>query len=147
MRFGNIAMMDARQPQPTGFAGQSVVADMHSRTGYSGSPVFVYRTSGSIFANEGTVSGGGHLLKLLGVLWGSFPEDWELRARPTALPLSGGGLTVRGMSGMSLVCPSWHLLEVLDMPKLKANRKEVDAALAEKSEGLSSQQLAASSGS
>ena len=49
-RFGNISMLpDKRAPlkQPTGFDGQSFVIDMHSRTGFSGSPVYLYRTFGS----------------------------------------------------------------------------------------------------
>ena len=49
-RFGNVSMMpneSALIEQPTGYKGISYVVDMHSRTGFSGSPVFVYRTFGS----------------------------------------------------------------------------------------------------
>ena len=55
MRFGNLSMMEAHVPQPTpsGFSGASYVVDMHSRTGYSGSPVYIYRTIGSLFAGKG----------------------------------------------------------------------------------------------
>lgn len=78
LRFGHISMMDAAIRQNTGYSGSSFVIDMHSRSGYSGSPVFVYRTTGSIFTQPGTLTGGGHLMKLLGIHWGQFPELWEL---------------------------------------------------------------------
>jgi hypothetical protein len=47
-RFGNISMMPnskAKIKQATGYMGESFVLDMHSRTGFSGSPVYVYRTT------------------------------------------------------------------------------------------------------
>jgi hypothetical protein len=46
-RFGNISMLatpDAPIEQPTKYNGQSFIVDLHSRTGFSGSPVYVYRT-------------------------------------------------------------------------------------------------------
>jgi len=46
-RFGHISMMPdahATIEQPTTYRGESFVLDLHSRTGYSGSPVFVFRT-------------------------------------------------------------------------------------------------------
>lgn len=126
MRFGNISMMAVKQMQPTGYSGNSFVVDMHSRTGFSGSPVFIYRTGGSIFAKPQSIVGGGHTLKLLGVLWGQYPEEWELRDGPKALaamPLLTGK-TIRGMSGMSLVCPAEHILEMLNMPIIKQMREQ-----------------------
>lgn len=48
-RFGNISMLPnpkAKIKQPTNYMGESFVVDMHSRTGFSGSPVYVYRTFG-----------------------------------------------------------------------------------------------------
>src|SRR5487761_1303474 len=53
-RFGQISMMADRRAtikQPTGYDGESFVVDMHSRTGFSGSPVYVYRTFGHDLAN------------------------------------------------------------------------------------------------
>jgi hypothetical protein len=49
-RFGQISMMPNEQatiPQKTGCDGISYIVDMHSRSGFSGSPVFVYRTFGN----------------------------------------------------------------------------------------------------
>ena len=48
VRFGHISTMLQEIEQPTGAVLPSFILDMHSRTGYSGSPVFVYRTLGSI---------------------------------------------------------------------------------------------------
>jgi hypothetical protein len=109
-RFGNISMMPnsrATIKQPTGYLGESFVIDMHSRTGFSGSPVYVYRTFGADLAQ-----GGGYefediefndlnklaeraqgkpfshikgrlqirtLFEFLGIHWGQFPEKWELK--------------------------------------------------------------------
>lgn len=49
-RFGNISQMPNRNAlinHETGYSGEIYVIDMHSRDGFSGSPVFVYRTLGS----------------------------------------------------------------------------------------------------
>lgn len=85
LRFGHISIMDAKVQQLTGYAGRSIVVDMHSRSGFSGSPVFVYRTLGSHFIEPGkpgqVLTGGGHYLKLLGIHWGQFPESWELKTK------------------------------------------------------------------
>jgi hypothetical protein len=132
MRFGNISMMAAKVQQTTGYSGNSYVVDMHSRTGFSGSPVFVYRTAGSIFAKPNRIMGGGHFMKLLGILWGQFPEEWDLKdrghAQSATVPVLDGK-TIKGMSGMSLVCPAAEIWRVLNMPDLKKHREQVDASL------------------
>ena len=49
-RFGNISLLPnemAKIPQETGYNGVSYIIDMHSRSGFSGSPVYVYRTFGN----------------------------------------------------------------------------------------------------
>jgi hypothetical protein len=107
-RFGNISMLTDERAKirqtATGYDGVSFVIDMHSRTGFSGSPVFAYRTFGSDLDvsplgghefqdiridAEMTMSGSftrptkgsikvHTLFKLLGIHWGQFPERWEL---------------------------------------------------------------------
>ena len=148
-RFGSISMMPndkATIKQSTGYKGPSFVVDMHSRQGFSGSPVFAYRTFGNDLADIAadfefhefktsrgfgdTVSGKfrvDNLLKLLGIHWGQFPEKWELKpgekieeARKASLITEGG--YVEGMSGMTCVIPAWHILEVLQMPSIKTPR-------------------------
>lgn len=55
-RFGNISMLPSEKAtikQSTGLHGESYVVDMHSRTGFSGSPVYVYKTFGSDLSEDG----------------------------------------------------------------------------------------------
>jgi hypothetical protein len=101
-RFGNISMLPnprALIRQETEYEGQSYVIDMRSRSGFSGSPVYVYRTFGSNLTNVaghefdevelntdmirefgGRMSFRGrlrahNLFQLLGIHWGQFPEE------------------------------------------------------------------------
>jgi hypothetical protein len=155
-RFGNISMMPnplATIEQPTGYKGISFVVDMHSRTGFSGSPVYVFRTFGSDLTNDffghefesliirdsgGSFGKSGRMrvrnyFKLLGIHWGQFPERWELSDKSRLEETRKAGLItdgryVEGMSGMTCVIPAWQICEVLDMPKLKGPR---DKAIAE----------------
>lgn len=159
-RFGQISMLPheiAPIKQPTGFFGESFVVDMHSRTGFSGSPVFVYRTLGSDLSKEwhdfnsiefgppnqttahlrpqDTSGGSGtiwvsNFLKLLGIHWGQFPEEWELRERESIdesrrKNLILEGAYVEGMSGMTCVIPAWNILEVLHLDKFNKMQKDV----------------------
>ena len=132
MRFGNISIIDAPVKQLTGYSGQSIVVDMHSRTGHSGSPVFVYRTAGSLFAEKGQWVTG-HTMKLLGIHWGQFPELWELKEGvkepESEAALITEGKYVKGLSGMTCVCPAWAILEVLNMPRLREIRERNDRQL------------------
>lgn len=52
-RFGNISMMAAPDSEIHfgGHSYESFIVDMHSRSGFSGSPVFVYRTFGGDLEN------------------------------------------------------------------------------------------------
>ena len=171
-RFGNISMMPnsrATIRQTTGYDGESYIVDMHSRTGFSGSPVFVYRTFGSdlteseepfdsiemefdrleiepnrlstgnpswhpqsfggrVRGSSGRLKTSRSLLKLLGIHWGQFPEEWELRNKKklseSKVPLILDGASVKGFSGITCVIPASHILEVLNMPSLKEKAKK-----------------------
>lgn len=125
LRFGNISMMRAPLEQDNGCTYPSIIVDMHSRPGYSGSPVFVYRTSGSIFSKPKTIVGGGHVLKLLGVHWGQFREKWDI-VEDAGTP---SGKYVRGFSGMTMVCPATAITEALGLPALVAQRARVEEDL------------------
>ena len=80
-RFGQISVLPAPIKQPNGATADSFCIDVHSRTGYSGSPVFVYRTPYSELDRSppepGTIQipiGPQSVLKLLGIHFAQFPE-------------------------------------------------------------------------
>ena len=85
LRFGNISMDLVAVEQPNKKFAESYCLDMHSRSGYSGSPVFVYRTPGYDLEEElghgkkmkFLCSGRNHL-SLLGIHYGQFPEGWPI---------------------------------------------------------------------
>ena len=130
-RFGHISTMPQQIAQPTGARNlESFILDLHSRTGYSGSPVFVYRTYGADLTHAALVVGGAanHFIQLLGIHWGQFPEQWEIEAgtKPAmqSVELSGDARYVKGMSGMTLAIPAWAIMEMLNMPKFRQAREQ-----------------------
>src|SRR5271170_5484166 len=68
VRFGNISTLPQPIEQPSGSTNnKSFILDLHSRTGYSGSPVFVYRTPGSDLTTHHIMAGpAGHFVLFLG---------------------------------------------------------------------------------
>ena len=127
-RFGNISMMpndNSKILRSTGDGRKvpqlSFIVDMHSRSGFSGSPVFVYRTFGSSFGSKGfspvhveyfngdetkhepLYTG---LLKMkplnmfafLGIHWGQFPERYEIKKGNSV-----GGETITGDDPLAMV--------------------------------------------
>lgn len=112
-RFGHVSMLaDKRAPirQPTGYEAESFVIDAHSRSGFSGSPVFLYtnplvhlnnsfptirgtvdasRIASDIQDNFGRLRNvdveirlsGRPSVQLLGMHWGQFAERWDLEKR------------------------------------------------------------------
>jgi hypothetical protein len=129
-RFGHISVMPQPIRQPTGSLRPSFILDIHSRTGYSGSPVFVYRTATSDLSNNlvDIAVTGTQFLKLLAVHWDQFPELWEIGrgsdVKSEIIELSDDARYVKGMSGMTLAAPAWAIKELLDMPEHKARRAE-----------------------
>jgi hypothetical protein len=65
---------------------------------------------------------------LLGIHWGQFPEEWELKQLKTEKKseqrrnLITDGAYVAGLSGMTCVIPAWQILEILDTQELKDRR-------------------------
>jgi hypothetical protein len=170
-RFGNLSMIaDEKRPVPTNNPARtsvSHVVDMHSRTGFSGSPVFVYRTFGQDLArylnepvtfdpNEAAkqiekgilaqINGakygqmprlspvrvnlqGRTIFKFLGMHWGQFTEEWQIKQRLVAQEAAPKLKQeyVSGLSGMTCVVPAWKIMEVLEMPTIKAKREKAKA--------------------
>lgn len=86
VRFGHISMSPTKIKQPTGATLESYVLDVHSRTGFSGSAVYVYRTFGQDLRNLGQMNfGQGHqFISILGIHWGQFPERWQIKEKKAA---------------------------------------------------------------
>lgn len=132
VRFGNVSVMPQPILQPTGAILPSYILDVHSRTGYSGSPVFAYRTLGADF-NTGNIEIGGNrsrFILLLGIHWGQFPEEWEIKTGKTPVPNAAIGADdkyVKGMSGMTMAVPITALVEIFENEPFK---KVIEAAKA-----------------
>lgn len=144
-RFGNISMMpDGKIRTANGSLRKTFCIDMHSRTGFSGSPVFVYRTPGNDFTSTSIDFRDRHL-RLLGIHWGQFPEMWELaekqekqekrekRETPKRESLAIDGAYVKGLSGMTCVAPAWSIQEILNVPKFMTRRTEIEEEMNQRS--------------
>lgn len=134
-RFGNISVASVNVKQPTGYTGRSIVADMHSRTGFSGSPVFVYRTPGSVFLPTIDLSVTWKYMKMIGLLWGQYPEAWEIE-NGKSLSVSAykasvieNGKYVVGLSGMCCLVPSQDIINLLQYFELNDIREQNEVAL------------------
>ena len=133
-RFGHISMMDARIEQSTGYRGRSIVLDMHSRSGFSGSPVIVYRTLGSHFLEHkpnSLLMGAGHYIKMLGMHYAQFPEEWELRQKSPKDPIMQAAVKadshyIQGLSGMTCVVPSADIGKILYSEEVTQMRDKVN---------------------
>jgi hypothetical protein len=146
VRFGHISVMPSPIEQPNGIMADCYCIDLHSRSGYSGSPVFVYRTpgydleerQGATLEESSFLMSGTNFLALLGIHFAQFPEQWEIgKATPNrkigestgAVPLIQEGQYVKGLSGMTCLLPAWTIWEVLNLKELKEVRDKVNAAL------------------
>ena len=86
VRFGNISVMPSPIRQPYLGVADCYCIDLHSRSGYSGSPVFICRTPGydleeqgaARFEDSAVLLAGVQYLALLGIHFAQFPEKWEL---------------------------------------------------------------------
>jgi hypothetical protein len=119
------------------------LVDTRSRTGFSGSPVFVYRNptsdlrslwnkipnldSGYHFNQQGNI-----LFALLGVHCGQFWESVDIKKAKNRKSkqamgdpiLEGDELQIQG--GMTIVIPAWRITELLENPELAEKRDEWD---------------------
>jgi hypothetical protein len=148
-RFGNISVLPtpfAKIRQETGLEAPSYIVDMHSRSGFSGSPVFMYRTPGQDLTTPADMQfrlpryqmtrddlriTSDTIFKFLGIHFGQFAEEWERgepganRAENRKRGLIDDGAYVIGWSGMTTVMPAWFILEVIEHhPELAAMRRK-----------------------
>ena len=132
-RFGNISTPIVPIEEPNGHVGDCYILDMHSRTGYSGSPVFIYRTPGNsldwALTGEPIDMSRGELA-LLGIHCGQFPEELPIKKRLKEIDEASGEKEfeeyIQGMSGMTIVVPAWHLKALLARNDLATQRREVE---------------------
>ena len=103
-RFGHISVLPAPIMQPNHAMADSFCIDMHSRTGFSGSPVFAYKIPSSEFAES---AGDDPYFGLLGIQWGQFPEQMaiteEEKSEATKSHLGGA---IRERHEWHELCPS-----------------------------------------
>lgn len=116
VRFGNISMM----PEMIGNRAinqdqLSYAVEMRSRTGFSGSPVVVYRQEGTSLKElpEGHDTGWG----ILGINWGYILDE------------DGENTWLNG------VVPAWKIVEVLKTPEMEESFNAADEAAAGISKG------------
>lgn len=134
-RFGNISMLSslhAKVQMSNGSKQPCHLVDSHSRGGFSGSPVFVYRTSGSDLSNLSQKDVFGRdrptnvLFALLGILCGQFYEKIEIRKgiMPEGVEavIEGDRLVVP--SSMTTVMPAWRISALLDSEVFAVTRKK-----------------------
>jgi hypothetical protein len=155
-RFGNVAMLaDDGAPISTegGFNRPAHVVDMHSRSGFSGSPVFVYRTPFDDLQKNAIqpIPGGiisGHSPNMfwgfVGIHCGQFQERVRVKRAPRAsaegiedeaappkiLEISGAvrdGDYLVMPSSMTVVVPSWRISELLNLEVFEMIRRKRDA--------------------
>jgi hypothetical protein len=147
-RFGNLSMLasdqapveienDTKQP--------SHLVDMRSRGGFSGSPVFIYRTpysdlssptmhrvdddrTGFLLGTSGQASRRNWFVGLLGIHCGQFWERVEVRKAPQKKerlgdPINEGDvLQIQG--GMTIVAPAWRITELLNLEVFEEMRRK-----------------------
>lgn len=158
-RFGNVSRLASESDlvkQPNGNLRPSHLVDLRSRPGFSGSPVFVFRTHASDLSTEFTDAMKGaargsyilftekeHFLKLLGVHCGQFRDVIKIKEARNlevgeALEAIEEGVENANValkigdklyipSSMTIVVPAWCITDLLNHPELEAMRKKREA--------------------
>jgi Trypsin-like peptidase domain len=138
VRFGHISMLP-QEPVDNPFSGkpqESFLVDAKTRSGYSGSPVFVYLDRPEfrkVYDPNDTIQAASPWqCWLLGIEWGQVPEPVKVQ-----VTIAAKGQTHIGEqhfnigTGMAGVIPAWRLAALLDIEELKTRRKAADDALAD----------------
>lgn len=130
-RFGNISMMPGEPvmhpllgPQP------SFLVEGRSLSGYSGSPVFVYRPYGTYGGDTWHIGSpldpdAPRYMRLLGVDWGHV-KGWEPQLEIDIAPKEVEN------AGMVAAIPAWELLEIFEEKEIIAMRDAEEQELEEK---------------
>ena len=138
VRFGHISIEPVPVRQKNDQVADLYCLDMNSRTGYSGSPVFVYRLPFHNLEDQASLEEQRYHFALLGVHCGQFPERWEMTPqgalKNVASPAEERSLYtdeyyIKGLSGMTTVVPAWNILQLLNLPKFQEQRDKENAKL------------------
>jgi hypothetical protein len=129
LRFGNLAMM----PREPVYGEEAFLVEFKSMPGFSGSPVFIYRTGTIDFWNTYKPAEPNEL-RFLGVDFCHLPEIAEVGTLNDEGKFVGKKVWVKHSAGIMGVVPAWKLRELLmTEERLVKRRKEVeDAALEER---------------
>ena len=130
-RFGHLAMASPVPiKHPWGFTQSSFLIECRSISGYSGSPIFIYRVQSTVAAGLvaiGSDRGGKVALpRLLGMDWGNLDRvgrndyaiDWAESEADASFPRH---------SGMMVAVPAWRLAELLDSEVVQAVKRKKEA--------------------
>jgi hypothetical protein len=148
-RFGNLSLLaDDHAPieQPNGVLRPSHLVDMRSRTGFSGSPVALYRIPGFDLSNipakpqplprpgEFDLRLVPKFVALLGVHCGQYRDEVEVVRSPPKHPQGEGAPIHEGdelyiQSGMTIVVPAWRITELMNLEVFEVARKEREERL------------------
>lgn len=113
--FGNIAMFPNEKIRQIGRDNdqESILVDMRTMSGFSGSPVFIYRSDQEFNLNQ-SITMRPPLLYFLGIDWGAYPGIEKLP------------------SSITCIVPSWNLLEFFESPSVVAEQNEIYEAYLKK---------------
>jgi hypothetical protein len=137
-RFGHLAMAPPVPiKHPWGFTQPSFLIECRSVSGFSGSPIFIYRVQTTIAAGLvaiGSDRGGKAALpRLLGIDWGNLDRvgrndyaiDWAESEADASFPRR---------SGMMVAVPAWRLAELLDSEVVQNVKRKKEAETRKASE-------------
>jgi len=137
-RFGNLAMAPTVPiKHPWGFTQPSFLIECRSVSGYSGSPVFIYRVQTTISAGLvaiGADRGKHSLPRFLGIDWGNLDRvshnnyeiDWAKADAEASFPRR---------SGMMVAVPAWRVGDLLDSKEVQDMKKKTEAEVQEAAQG------------
>ena len=146
-RFGNVALLasdDAPIEQPNGNLRPAHLVDMRSRTGFSGSPVAIYRIPGIDLSDfpprprplplPGDPRTAPKFIALFGVHCGQYYDPVKVRKSPPKRHEREGDPIHEGdylyiQSGMTIVVPAWRITELMNLEVFEVARQRREARI------------------
>jgi hypothetical protein len=138
-RFGLAMATTVPINHPWGFMQPSFLIECRSVSGFSGSPIFIYRvqtTEAAGFVAIGSArKGNAALPRLLGIDWANLDRvghndyaiDWAESEADASFPRR---------SGMMVAVPAWRLAELLDSDVVQTVKRKKEAEAKKASEGV-----------